>query len=329
MPTSISQLQGPLNLAESLHTGLDQFDIVQDPAGRASEKVLRSLYPAHSYSRSAHRHASFRANPLPKEAFSGPTSRYIRLEYHMMFQPGFDWVKGGKLGGLFSGISRGCNAGCSGGGSAENCFSTRMMWRNGGSGELYLYAAKSVYFPNEPKESCMGNLDKRSPEALFQLEKRRINEVRIPEDGKDNDDLHDTKLEKRGNNLCLRGMRVKISPGAVNHCNPAYGISIGRGGSFKFQSGKWHNITQVVRVNSKGDSVRDGYLAVYLDRELVIEVQDLVLLKNGHDPTNQDQVKFMFSSFFGGHTADYATPVAQWIAWKDFKMSTSIINIWK
>lgn len=51
-------------------------------------------------------------------------------------------------------------------------------------------------------------------------------------------------------------------------------------------------------------------MAVYLDRELVIEVQDLVLLKNGHDPTNLDQVKFMLSSFFGAHTADYATPVA-------------------
>ncbi|KAI9239074.1 MAG: hypothetical protein BYD32DRAFT_450483 [Podila humilis] len=191
MPTSISQLQGPWNLDISLHIGLDHFDIVQDPARSASEKILRSLYPANSYSRSAHRHASFRANSLPREAFSGPTSRYIRLEYHMISQPGFDWVKGGKLGGLFSGINRGSNAGCSG-----------------------------------------------------------------------------------------------ISHGAVNHCNPAFGISIGRGGSFKFQSGRW---------------------------ELVIEVQDLVLLKNGHGPTILDQVKFMFSSFFGGNTADYATPIAQWI----------------
>lgn len=146
IPTSISQLQGPLHLTESLHAGLDQFDIVQDSADHASGKVLWSLYPSHSYSRSAHRHPSFRANPLPKETFSGPTNCYIRLEYYMMFQPGFDCVKGGKLGGLFSGTNRGCNAGCSGGGSAENCLSTRMMWREGGSGELYLYAAKSVYF---------------------------------------------------------------------------------------------------------------------------------------------------------------------------------------
>ncbi|KAF8989874.1 hypothetical protein BGZ52_000458, partial [Haplosporangium bisporale] len=89
---------------------------------------------------------------------------------------------------------------------------------------------------------------------LLQLEKRRINEVRIPEGDENNDNFHDTKLVKCGNNSCLRGMRVKISHGAVNHCNPAFGISIGRGGSFKFQSGRWYNITQLMRVNSNGDS---------------------------------------------------------------------------
>lgn len=178
-------------------------------------------------------------------------------------------------------------------------------------------------------KSCKCSLDKRSPEALFQLEKRSINEVRIPEDDEDNVDFHEAKLVKRRNNSCLRGMRVKIGPGAVNRCDPAYGTSIGHGGSFKFQSSKWHNITQVVRVNSKGNSVRDGYLAMYLDRELVIEVQDLALLKNGHDSTNLDQVKFMFSSFFGGHSADYTTSVAKWISWKEFKMSTSITSLWR
>lgn len=109
--------------------------------------------------------------------------------------------------------------------------------------------------------------------------------VRIPE--KDNDDdVHGTKLEKRGNNSCPRGMRVRISPRAVNHCNPACGISIGRDEPFKVQSGKWLDITRVVRANSKGDAIRDGYMAVYLDKEVVIDVHDLVLLKNGHDLNN-------------------------------------------
>ncbi|KAF9132161.1 hypothetical protein BG015_003750, partial [Linnemannia schmuckeri] len=115
----------------------------------SNERVLRSLYPAGSYARSGDKHASFVSTPLPPAAFTGPKSRYIRLEYQMMFEPGFKWVKGGKLPGILMGSELGCNAGCSGGGSAENCFSTRMMWRANGMGELYLYAAKSVYFPNQ------------------------------------------------------------------------------------------------------------------------------------------------------------------------------------
>ncbi|KAF9900612.1 hypothetical protein EC991_007093 [Linnemannia zychae] len=289
----------------------------------SSERVLRSLYPAGSYARSKDRHASFVSTPLPPAAFSGPKSRYIRLEYQMMFEPGFKWVKGGKLPGILMGSEQGCNAGCSGGGSAENCFSTRMMWRADGMGELYLYAAKSVYFPDQKPETCKRSLDKRSPEALFELEKRWINAARLP-------DI--PKVLKLNGGACLNGMGVKISPGSQNECNPAYGISVGRGGKFQFKSGQWHNITQVVRVNSKGKAVRDGYLAVYLDGMPVVQADKLVLLKNGYDPAKGGDsrlVKFMFSSFFGGHTKDYATPSKQWIAWKDFSMATDVNNVWE
>ncbi|KAG0289929.1 hypothetical protein BGZ97_006341, partial [Linnemannia gamsii] len=74
------------------------------------ERVLRSLYPAGSYARSGDKHASFVATPLPEAAFAGPKSRYIRLEYQMMFEPGFKWVKGGKLPGILMGSELGCNA---------------------------------------------------------------------------------------------------------------------------------------------------------------------------------------------------------------------------
>ncbi|KAG0259334.1 hypothetical protein BGZ95_004714 [Linnemannia exigua] len=280
----------------------------------SSERVLRSLYPAGSYARSKDKHASFVSTPLPPAAFGGPKSRYIRLEYQMMFQPGFKWVKGGKLPGILMGSEQGCN---------ESCFSTRMMWRANGMGELYLYAAKSVYFPDQKPEKCKRSLDKRSPEALFELEKRWINAARLPEIPKE--------LALNGG-ACLNGMGVKISPGSTNECNPTYGISVGRGGKFQFKSGQWHNVTQVVRVNSKGKAVRDGYLAVYLDGTPVVQADKLVLLKNGYDPAkggDSRQVKFMFSSFFGGHTKDYATPSKQWIAWKDFAMATNMNNVWE
>jgi len=56
------------------------------------------------------------------------------LTYYVRFKPGYEWVKGGKLPGLYGGDSP------SGGASTANGFSTRMMWRKDGQGELYLYA---------------------------------------------------------------------------------------------------------------------------------------------------------------------------------------------
>ncbi|KAG0020064.1 hypothetical protein BGZ82_011696 [Podila clonocystis] len=358
-PTSIAQLTKPLHLLKPLQPGKSAFDIVPDPVAQknqkrnlnrlqkrapTTERILRSLYPAKSYSHSKDPHASFVSTPLAKKAFAGPESRYIRLEYQMLFQPGFKWVKGGKLPGILSGSEQGCNAGCSGGGSAENCFSTRMMWRANGEGELYLYAAKSVYFPKEPPNTCNLSVGPTSPESIFDIYEQWLNADRIPGDD-EGVEAENSELVSEGNSTstvaigaamdgsCLNGMKVTISPGAKNICNAAYGISIGRGGDFKFKSGTWHNVTQLVKVNSKGKAVRDGYLVVYLDNKMVIRAENLVLLKNGYDPakaqTDAGRVKFMFSSFFGGGSADYATPVAQWIGWKDFKMSSSPSNIWE
>ncbi|KAF9304757.1 hypothetical protein BGZ74_000702, partial [Mortierella antarctica] len=356
-PTSIAQLTKPFHLLQPLQPGKSAFDIVPDPVARknqkrnlnrlqkrapAAELILRSLYPAKSYSHSKDPHAAFVSTPLTNQAFAGPKSRYIRLEYQMLFQPGFKWVKGGKLPGILLGSEQGCNAGCSGGGSAENCFSTRMMWRANGEGELYLYAAKSVYFPKEPPNTCKRSVGPSSPESIFDIHEQWLNADHIPGDDEGVEAIEDSELVSGGNSTstlakraamggsCLDGMKVTISPGAKNICNPAYGISIGRGGAFKFKSGTWHNVTQLVKVNSKGKAVRDGYLVVYLDNKMVIRAENLVLLKNGYDPakaqTDAGLVKFMFSSFFGGGSADYATPVAQWIGWKDFKMSSNPSN---
>lgn len=369
-PSSIAKLTKPLHLLEPLQPGISAFDIVRDPISSSmsynkrepnrlqkrkpafdmvsNERILRSLYPANSYARSKDIHSSFVATPLPKQAFTGPESRFIRLEYQMLFQPGFNWVKGGKLPGILSGSEQGCNADCSGGGSAESCFSTRMMWRANGEGELYLYAAKSIYFPNESPNTCRRSLDRQSPESLFGLHQEWLNADRIPSDDEGEEALEEhqelgpvpasistpeiTKRAAMGGS-CLKGMKVTISSGAKNICNPSYGISIGRGGGFKFQSGTWHNVTQLIKINSKGTAVRDGYLAVYLDNKVVIRTENLVLLKNGYDSsksqTDAGRVKFMFSSFFGGGSSDYATPVDQWIGWKDFKMASSPVNIWE
>ncbi|KAL8287565.1 hypothetical protein RQP46_003423 [Phenoliferia psychrophenolica] len=46
----------------------------------------------------------------------------------------FNFVHGGKLPGVYGGTG-----GCSGGVHSPTCFSARLMWRNGGMGEVYAY----------------------------------------------------------------------------------------------------------------------------------------------------------------------------------------------
>jgi len=64
------------------------------------------------------------------------------FKYSVFFPSGFNFVKGGKLPGLYGGRKS-----CSGGDPARDCFSTRMMWRDGGKGELYLYANREAQDP--------------------------------------------------------------------------------------------------------------------------------------------------------------------------------------
>lgn len=63
------------------------------------------------------------------------TSDRACLQYRVRFEPGFDFVKGGKLPGLYGGDAP------SGGDDVdgENGFSMRFMWREEGQGELYPY----------------------------------------------------------------------------------------------------------------------------------------------------------------------------------------------
>ena len=60
-------------------------------------------------------------------------AKNVSLEYSVFFPLDFDWVEGGKAPGIYGG-----HDGCSGGDDALDCFSTRLMWRGKGAGELYL-----------------------------------------------------------------------------------------------------------------------------------------------------------------------------------------------
>jgi hypothetical protein len=96
--------------------------------------------------------AQFYANPLGADLVF---ANNVSLEYSVYFPVDFDFVQGGKLPGIYGG-----HESCSGGDDALDCFSTRMMWRRDGMGELYLVCRMHSYiyfFPNwtsvvRPKE---------------------------------------------------------------------------------------------------------------------------------------------------------------------------------
>jgi hypothetical protein len=94
------------------------------------EVSLQLFYPKGSVNpgRSPQGGMEFYASPLDVH-----TARTVTLRYSVYFPKDFAWVLAGKLPGLYGG-----HTGCSGGNAALDCFSTRLMWRQGGLGELYL-----------------------------------------------------------------------------------------------------------------------------------------------------------------------------------------------
>ncbi|KAL5522568.1 hypothetical protein ACEPAG_8585 [Sanghuangporus baumii] len=60
------------------------------------------------------------------------------VSYDIAFDSDFDWVKGGKLAGIRGGPKLDS---CSGGHqpTGSDCFSSRLMWRKDGDGEVYAY----------------------------------------------------------------------------------------------------------------------------------------------------------------------------------------------
>lgn len=64
-------------------------------------------------------------------SFAGADEMWV--SYRIYFEPGFEWVKGGKLPGLFGGSLP------SGGSTSRDGFSARMMWRSSSRLAFYAY----------------------------------------------------------------------------------------------------------------------------------------------------------------------------------------------
>lgn len=106
-----------------------------------STSILQLFYPQDSVdpARKPEGGAQFYATPLDIS-----DAQNVSLQYSVFFPENFDFVLAGKMPGLYAG-----RTGCSGGDAALDCFSTRLMWRREGAGELYLVRwARLLFLPS-------------------------------------------------------------------------------------------------------------------------------------------------------------------------------------
>lgn len=126
-------------IAKEGQWGLQNTQLTQDASG-VFAKVLQVRYPKGSASPTVSRKYGA---PLGGTGFYGnlgiSPKNALRLSYYVRFSNNFDFVKGGKLPGLFGGT------GNSGGDipNGKDGFSTRLMWRKNGDGEVYAYLPTS------------------------------------------------------------------------------------------------------------------------------------------------------------------------------------------
>ena len=103
------------------------------PTWDNASSIMQLFYPAGSVNPTTEPQggADFYATPLDLA-----DAQNVSLAYSVFFPADFDWVLAGKLPGIYGGHKT-----CSGGDDALSCFSTRLMWREGGAGELYLVSS--------------------------------------------------------------------------------------------------------------------------------------------------------------------------------------------
>jgi hypothetical protein len=101
--------------------------------------MARVRYPAGSFNPGAVKQGAPSGGVGFRVKLGLPESDTMRISYYVRFAPNFNFVKGGKLPGLGGG--KGNTGGKIPNGS--DGFSSRLMWRDGGDGEVYAYMPSS------------------------------------------------------------------------------------------------------------------------------------------------------------------------------------------
>ncbi|KAJ3805867.1 hypothetical protein F5876DRAFT_81302 [Lentinula aff. lateritia] len=333
--------------------------------------ALQILYPENSIdpARKPQGGAEFYAAPLELK-----DAKNVTLEYGVFFPQDFDWVLGGKLPGLYGG-----RQGCSGGDAAVDCFSTRLMWRKDGLGELYLYAPKDKQTDslcNDPKSVCDADYGLSIGRGSFVFAPGSWTHVRQTvtlntpgqQDGCFTLEVNGNTVIDR-NDVYYRGAPLSSSPtssvpsnvdsrktvpkptgshtSATSVASPARvhqpqpsdsGDLFGPGGLL---GGILKRANQEVVTSEETDGKQQSLRLTTSNADTVPngnvnngdndnpENPSLPLLGNtlqGHSTTSDQPPGFIglfFSTFFGGHEKQYASPKDQLVWFKDFAMSNN------
>jgi hypothetical protein len=118
--------------------GMENATVIQDTT-TPFPKVLRINYPAGSASPTVTRQGAPAGGTQFYATLQRSPQERLHLSYFLRFSKNFDFVKGGKLPGLYGG------KGNSGGDipNGFDGFSSRLMWRRNGQGEVYAYLPTS------------------------------------------------------------------------------------------------------------------------------------------------------------------------------------------
>jgi hypothetical protein len=124
------------------------------------------------------------------------------------------------------------------------------------------------------------------------------------------------------NGLTTRFMWRRLGDGEVYAYLPTsieHGTSLGRG-SWRFIPGQWHLLEQAVDLNTMAN--KDGRIRVWIDEKPVLDEKSLLFRT-----TQKLKIEgILFSTFFGGHDATWATPKATHIDFAQFAVDAAYIG---
>ncbi|KAF9788120.1 hypothetical protein BJ322DRAFT_607095 [Thelephora terrestris] len=108
---------------------------------------------------------------------TGAAFKSMLLSYEVAFDSRFDWVQGGKLPGLRGGPDPNT---CDGGSQSDGtCFSTRIMWRKSGDGEVYAYILNPNNLCSDQNVQCNDDYGISFGRGDFRLQAGKWNRISL------------------------------------------------------------------------------------------------------------------------------------------------------